>query len=80
MFDFLFSRSSRKQKTLVLQSIISNLPINEYNKSLYLSSIDILPEKEFTLFYNQIVGKMKTKETQWVVPSKPVWLPGINSI
>ncbi len=79
MFDFLFLDTSRKQKTEILKRIIDGIPIDFYNKSLYISSIDILSDSEFEVFYMKITNSIvPDTEKKFIV--KPFTLPWINSI
>ena len=74
MFDFLFTETSRRKKTEILKKIIEGIPIDYYNKNLYIASIDILSDEEFDFFYMKITNSIVPDvEKKFIV--KPFKLP-----
>lgn len=56
--------SSRAEKTLILQEIIQNLPIDDIEKDLYYFSMEILDSTNFDLFFEKIISEFHTNKNQ----------------
>lgn len=64
---FWITLEGRDEKTEVLKKIIQSLAIWPEEKSLYILSLDVLSDSDFTVFFNRITSqfgnsKVVTKE------------------
>lgn len=51
---------SRDEKTEILKKIIHSLNIWSEEKELYLLSLDVLSDSDFTLFFNRITSQVSS--------------------
>jgi hypothetical protein len=65
--NFLKKRKNNKEKIELITIMINNLNINEEQKELYISSIDIFDENEMDNFYKELtifVENVEIKEIE----------------
>lgn len=53
--------SSRSHKEALLKSIIKKLSISEWEKDLYILSLEVLDNTDFDIFYEKITVQFQTK-------------------
>lgn len=53
---------SRDEKTEVLKKVIGSLNIWPEEKDLYIISLDILTDSDFTLFFNRITSQVSNSK------------------
>ncbi len=65
---WLFSAfTSRQERTLVLQKIITKLNISQEEKDIYILSLDILDDKDFTIFFENIKNQISESEEPYTI-------------
>jgi hypothetical protein len=52
--------TSREEKNILLIEIIQKLNISQEEKELYILSLNILDEEDFTIFYTKITEQIHT--------------------
>lgn len=53
---------SRDEKTEVLKKVIKSLNIWPEEKDLYILSLDVLTDSDFTLFFNRIISQVSSSK------------------